>query len=203
MVKICVLVSGGGTNLQALIDASPYENGDLSLVISSSAKAYALKRAGLAGIPAVILCPEEFETRQGFTEGIMDILQKHDIDLVVLAGFMFILTPCFSEKYCAINVHPSLIPAFCGKDFYGLRVHEAVLARGVKLTGATVHYVTEVADGGPIIAQKAIAVREDDTPEVLQKRVMSECEWPLLVQAVRDHCLKIILPMGGGKLCSI
>ena len=190
MIKIAVLVSGGGTNLQALIDGAPYENGALKLVLSSNPDAYALERAKKAGIETLTLCPADYEDRERYTKALIDALASRDIGLAVFAGFMYILSPAFAEAYKgrAVNVHPSLIPSFCGKGFYGLKVHKAVLARGVKVTGATVHYVNAIPDGGPIIAQKAIPVNPDDTPETLQKRVMRECEWPLLVQAVRDIC---------------
>lgn len=194
MTKIAVLVSGGGTNLQALIDGAPYENGVLSLVLSSNPEAYALERAAHAGIATMVLSPKEFPDRATYTDAVVDALLEREIDLVVMGGFMFILTPRFAETFVnrAINVHPALIPSFCGKGFYGLRIHKAVLDYGVKLTGATVHFVTAGADEGPIISQKAIDVLSDDTPEVLQRRVMEQCEWPLLTQAVRDFCLERI-----------
>ncbi|MDR0325064.1 MAG: phosphoribosylglycinamide formyltransferase [Oscillospiraceae bacterium] len=190
MIKIAVLVSGGGTNLQALIDSAPYENGALSLVLSSHPNAFALERAARAGIEALTLDPKEYADREDYTGALVDVLLARDIGLVVFGGFMFILTPRFAEVFenRAINVHPSLIPAFCGKGFYGLRVHKAVLEYGVKVTGATVHFVTTGADEGPIISQKAIDVLPDDTPESLQRRVMEQCEWPLLTAAVREFC---------------
>ena len=195
MVKIAVLVSGGGTNLQALIDGAPYENGTLSLVVSSHPDAYALERAKKAGIETVVLSPKDYQNRETYTSTITDTLLYHDIGLVVFAGFLFILSPDFANvfKDRAINVHPSLIPAFCGKGFHGLKVHRAVLDSGDKVTGATVHFVTAGADEGPIISQKSVDVRPNDTPETLQQRVMEECERPLLVAAVRNLCKE----MGG------
>ncbi len=191
-----VLVSGGGTNLQALIDrekAGLMPHVDLRLVLSSNPDAYALERAGAAGIPAVTVqrkgkTPEEFE------DGILGALEAHSIRLVVLAGFMSILSPRIIRKYenAILNVHPSLIPAFCGKGFYGLKVHEAALARGVKVTGATVHLVNEIPDGGPILAQKAVEVLPEDTPETLQKRVMTRCEWILLPECTERTALALL-----------
>ncbi len=191
MVKIAVLVSHGGTNLQALIDNAPYQNGELSLVLSSHADAYALERAARAGIDRLVLSPKDYPTREGYTDAVVDALLERGIGLAVLGGFMFILAPRFAETFAgrAINVHPALIPSFCGKGFYGLRVHRAVLGYGVKVTGATVHFVTPGTDEGPIIAQRTIDVLPDDTPESLQKRVMEQCEQPLLVEAVRAFCL--------------
>jgi phosphoribosylglycinamide formyltransferase-1 len=191
MIKIAVLVSGGGTNLQALIDGAPYENGSLSLVVSSHPNAYALKRAEAASIETLILDPKDYPGRERYTEALTEALLAHGAGLVVFAGFMFILTPHFADAFHkrAVNVHPSLIPSFCGKGFYGLRVHKAALEYGVKVTGATVHIVTAGTDEGPIIAQKAIGVLPDDTPETLQRRVMEECERPLLTAAVRDFCI--------------
>jgi phosphoribosylglycinamide formyltransferase-1 len=191
MVKIAILVSGGGTNLQALIDGAPYQNGGLELVLSSHPDAYALERAKKAGIETLTLRPADYENRERYTDALIAELSSRGIGLVVFAGFMFILSPVFAETYenRAVNVHPSLIPSFCGKGFYGLRVHRAALDYGVKVTGATVHFVTAGADEGPVIAQKAIDVLPDDTPESLQARVMAECERPLLVAAVRDFCL--------------
>jgi len=193
MVNIAVLVSGGGTNLQALIDAERdgrIKNGRLSLVLSSSPDAYALERASAAGIESCVVPRKNYKNRRAFTEAILAELQKRDIGLVVLAGFLYILSPVFTQIYenRVINVHPSLIPAFCGDGFYGLRVHERVLEYGVKLTGATVHFVNEECDGGPIILQKAVDVREDDTPETLQLRVMREAEWVILPEAVSLFC---------------
>ncbi len=188
--NIAVLVSGGGTNLQALIDAQQrgeIPHGRITLVIANKEGAYALERAQKAGIPAVVItkkaCGGDQET---FEEAIMAQLTACDIDLIVLAGFMAILSQRFTDAYekRILNVHPSLIPAFCGEGFYGLRVHEAALAKGVKVTGATVHYVNEIPDGGEIILQKAVDVCEGDTPEILQKRVMEQAEWLLLPRAV-------------------
>lgn len=190
MTRFAVLVSGGGTNLQALIDASPFGGGELALVVSSRREAFALERAKKAGIPTKILRPKDFPSREEYTDEVISLLQAEKIDFVILAGFLYILSPKFTEVFQnrVINVHPALIPAFCGEGFFGLRVHEAVLSRGVKLTGATVHFVNEITDGGPIISQCAIPVLPGDTPETLQKRVMEQCEQPLLVQAMRDIC---------------
>ena len=190
MIRIAVLVSGGGTNLQALIDGAPYEGGELSLALSSNPGAFALRRAELAAIETLVLNPKTYAGREQYTDALVDALLARDIGLVVFGGFMYILTPRFAEVFGgrAINVHPSLIPAFCGKGFYGLRVHKAVLDYGVKLTGATVHYVTAGTDEGPVISQKAVEVLPEDTPEILQRRVMESCEWPLLTAAVRDFC---------------
>ena len=190
MINIAVLVSGGGTNLQALIDSAPYQGGALRLAVSSSSRAYALQRAQKAGLETAVIRPKDFESRGAFTDALIGCLQAYDIGLVVFAGFLYILSPRFAGVYGgrAINIHPALIPSFCGKGFYGLRVHEAALAYGVKLTGATAHYVTEETDGGPIIAQKTVETLPGDTPESLQRRVMEACEWPLLAQAVHDHC---------------
>lgn len=193
MVRIGVLVSGGGTNLQTLIDAQKagkIQNGEIRLVVSSKADAYALERARQAGIETQALLRRDYEDTEQYSEALIEALQRREIDLVVLAGFLTITSDRFVEVFRnrIINVHPALIPSFCGKGFYGLHVHEAVLARGVKLTGATVHFVNEICDGGPIILQKAVEVREDDTPEVLQKRVMEQAEWTLLPQAVSLFC---------------
>ena len=188
MTKIAVLVSGGGTNLQALIDAQQagkIENGQISLVISSNPKAYALERAAKAAIPSEVLRRRDFSDAEEYGKALTALLENADIGLIVLAGFMTVLPDSFCR---IINVHPSLIPSFCGEGFYGLRVHEAALAKGVKVTGATVHFVSEVVDGGAIIAQKAVEVEDGDTPETLQKRVMQNAEWILLPQAVSDFC---------------
>lgn len=186
--KIAVLVSGGGTNLQALIDAQSsgiLESGKIVLVLSSAPGAYALKRAEGAGIPAVAVPRRDYDTQQDFEAALAAHLAQAGVELIVLAGFMTILSPAFTKTYenRIINVHPSLIPSFCGKGFYGLRVHEAALAYGVKVTGATVHFVNEVPDGGKIILQKAVPVEEGDTPETLQRRVMEQAEWVLLPRA--------------------
>ncbi|MDR1158873.1 MAG: phosphoribosylglycinamide formyltransferase [Oscillospiraceae bacterium] len=191
--NIAVLVSGGGSNLQALIDAEAagrLGGGRLSLVISSHPNAYALTRAAQAGVPARVVAREAYETRAAFTQAVLEELRVRDIHLIVLAGFLYVLSPAFCLAYPGrvINVHPALIPAFCGDGCYGLRVHRAVLAYGVKVTGATVHFVSEETDGGPIILQKAVAVESDDTPESLQRRVMEQAEWILLPEAVRLFC---------------
>jgi len=186
--KIAVLVSGGGTNLQALIDAQAaglIESGELSLVISNKADAYALTRATNAGIATAIVIKKEYGSQEAFEERLIELLEGNHIDLIVLAGFMCILSEKFTSRFPMriINIHPSLIPSFCGKGMYGLRVHEEALSYGVKVTGATVHYVNEVPDGGQIIQQKAVEVFPDDTPEILQRRVMEQAEWILLPQA--------------------
>ncbi len=193
MKKIAVLVSGGGTNLQALIDAQgrgELGGGEIVAVISSKAGAYALERGKKAGIPGYVLPRKEFDSNQAMTVDLVELLKKLEIDLVVLAGCMVIFTKELAEAYpnAVMNVHPALIPSFCGKGFYGLHVHEAALEYGVKLSGATVHFVSEECDGGPIIAQKSVPVLENDTPETLQKRIMEECEWVLLPQAVALFC---------------
>ena len=193
MVNIGVLVSGGGTNLQKLIDAEKagnIENGKLRVVIASNPEAYALKRAEQAGIEHFALRRKDYPDVDTYSQALIDALKERDIDLVVLAGFLTITGDNFVEAFRnrIINVHPALLPAFGGKGYYGLHVHEAALARGVKVTGATVHFVNEVCDGGPIILQKAVAVKEGDTPETLQRRVMEEAEWILLPQAVSLFC---------------
>ncbi len=186
--RIAVFVSGGGTNLQALIDASAagrIPDGELALVLSSKPDAYALKRAEAAKIPTAVVCKKNCRDSNEFEAAILDALEKNGIEMIVLAGFMSILSESFTSRYKnrILNVHPSLIPSFCGAGFYGLRVHEAALAYGVKVTGATVHYVNEIPDGGQILLQKAVEIQEGDTPEILQKRVMEEAEWILLPQA--------------------
>lgn len=188
MLNIAVLVSGGGTNLQALLDAEKsgvLHSGTISLVVSNKPDAYALTRAKLAGVTGVALSKAKGETAEGYGERLVEVLKAHNIRLVVLAGFMLILAPNVIAAYRdrILNIHPSLIPSFCGEGFYGLKVHEAALKKGVKVTGATVHLVNEVPDGGRILAQRAVEVREGDTPELLQKRVMEEAEWVLLPQA--------------------
>ena len=188
MVRIAVFVSGGGTNLQALIDAEKrgeIKSGKLSLVISSRQDAYALTRAEKAGIPSVVVARKDCAGQEEFEEKILEALSAHAIDMIVLAGFMSILSPAFTARFPKriINVHPALIPSFCGQGFYGLKVHEAALAYGVKVTGATVHYVNEIPDGGEILLQKAVEILSDDTPQTLQKRVMEEAEWILLPKA--------------------
>ena len=189
MVRVAVLVSGGGTNLQAIIDAKTagkIPSAELALVLASNDKAYALERAAKAGIPSEVLRKAKGEEPSLYGERLLEVLRRHNIDLVVLAGFLTILPENVIRAYDhrILNVHPSLIPSFCGDGFYGLRVHEAALAKGVKVTGATIHFVNEITDGGDIIAQKAVEVLPDDTPETLQKRVMVEAEWVLLPQAV-------------------
>ncbi len=191
--RIAVLVSGGGTNLQALIDAQArgeLGGGEIIAVVSSKAGAYALERAAKAGIPGYVLPRKNFDSNRAMTLALVEMLNKLGIDLVVLAGCMIIFTQELVDAYpnAVMNVHPALIPAFCGKGFYGLHVHEAALRYGVKLSGATVHFVSEECDGGPIILQKAVAVREDDTPETLQRRIMEEAEWKLLPRAVALFC---------------
>lgn len=191
--KIAVLVSGGGTNLQALLDAQQsglLTDGEIVLVIASNAKAYALTRAAQAGVPAVVCSRKELGSQAAFEAAISQALADHGVELIVLAGFMSILSEDFTSRWPRriLNVHPSLIPSFCGKGYYGLKVHEAALAYGVKVTGATVHFVNEEPDGGPIVLQKAVAVQEGDTPEILQRRVMEEAEWLILPQAVSLFC---------------
>ena len=192
MKRIAVLVSGGGTNLQALIDAQQRGElgGEIAAVISSKHGAYALERAAKAGIPGYVLPRKEFDSNRAMTVALVDMLKDMDIDLVVLAGCMIIFTGELVEAYpnAIMNVHPALIPSFCGPGYYGLRVHEEALKYGVKLSGATVHFVSEECDGGPIIAQRSVEVRPDDTPEILQKRIMEQAEWILLPQAVRWFC---------------
>ena len=193
MINIAVLVSGGGTNLQALIDAEQagrLENGRIALVVSSNPGAFALERAAKAGIPSEVLRRRNYPSAEAWGEALAALLAEKEIGLIVLAGFMTVLSADICRRYenKIINVHPSLIPSFCGEGFYGLHVHEAALAKGVKVTGATVHFVSEVVDGGAIIAQKAVEVAPEDTPETLQKRVMRQAEWLLLPQAVSDFC---------------
>ena len=191
--RIAVLVSGGGTNLQALIDAQArgeIVNGEIVLVISSTPSAHALERAAKAGIPSCVVARKEYPSNQAMTVALVDKLKEARIDLVVLAGFMVILTGEMVQAYpnAILNVHPALVPSFAGPGCYGLHVHEKALEYGVKLTGATVHFVSEECDGGPIVSQKAVEVLPDDTPEVLQRRVMEQCEWKLLPQAVSLFC---------------
>ena len=189
--KIAVLVSGGGTNLQAILDAQEsglIKSGAVAVVISNNANAYALTRAEKAGVEGLYISKKELKTQDAFENAIIAALEEREIDLIVLAGFMSILSERFTKRYDRriINVHPSLIPSFCGQGYYGLRVHEAALKKGVKVTGATVHFVNEIPDGGEIIAQKAVEVHEGDTPETLQKRVMEQAEWNILPQAVEE-----------------
>lgn len=191
MIKIAVFVSGGGTNLQALIDAQSFgtlHSGKIVLVLSSNPEAYALERAKKAGIPTVVCSRKALGGQEAFEAAISEAMEKYGVELIVLAGFMSILSENFTSQWPEriINVHPSLIPSFCGKGFYGLRVHEAALSYGVKVTGATVHFVNEIPDGGRIIAQKAVEIMPEDTPETLQKRVMEQAEWKLLPQAVEQ-----------------
>ena len=193
MVNIAVLVSGGGTNLQAILDAQArgdIHNGRVSVVVSSNDKAYALERAKQAGVPGVVRRKKDYASGAEYCRALAQFLQEQDIGLIVLAGFMTLLDEEFCKNFenRIINVHPSLIPSFCGDGFYGLHVHEAALAKGVKVTGATVHFVNAITDGGPIIAQKAVAVEPDDTPEILQKRVMAQAEHILLPRAVSLFC---------------
>ena len=189
MLKLAVLVSGGGTNLQAIIDAisaGKITNACISVVISNNANAYALERARAHGIEALCISPKDFESREAFNQAFLDKLNSYNVDLVVLAGFLVVLPEMMIKEYTnrIVNIHPSLIPSFCGKGFYGLKVHEGVLARGVKVTGATVHFVDEGTDTGPIILQKAVEVVQGDTPEVLQRRVMEQAEWVILPKAI-------------------
>ena len=191
--RIAVLVSGGGTNLQALIDAQQsgiIQSGEICLVIANNPNAYALERAAKAGIPTRIITKKECGSQAAFEQGIKNALAENKIDLIVLAGFMSILSEDFTKDYPEriLNVHPSLIPSFCGAGYYGLRVHEEALAYGVKVTGATVHFVNEIPDGGKIIFQKAVEIQEGDTPEILQKRVMEQAEWKILPAAVEKVC---------------
>lgn len=197
-VKVAVLVSGGGTNLQALIDAQNsgiIKSANIEIVISNKADAFALTRAQNAGIKTATVLKSECASQDDFENRIVDILNQNNIELIVLAGFMSILSKNFTSRYDKriLNVHPSLIPSFCGKGFYGLHVHEAALEKGVKVTGATVHFVNEIPDGGEIIMQKAVSIRENDTPETLQRRVMRLAEWkilPLSLEKVANNLLK-------------
>ena len=192
MKRIAVFVSGGGTNLQALIDSqgSVLKSGKITLVVANNAGAYALERAKNAGIATEVVLKKECGSQTAFEERLKEVLTAHGIDIIVLAGFMTILTENFTSAYPKriLNVHPSLIPSFCGEGFYGLRVHQAALDYGVKVTGATVHFVNEIPDGGEIIAQKAVYIEEGDTPEVLQRRVMEQAEWVILPEAVEKVC---------------
>ena len=196
-VKIAVLVSGGGTNLQALINSEKkgiLRSGRIALVISDREGAFALERANMANIPAVCIPKKKFSSKEAFEEELVRKLEDSGIELIILAGFLTVLSSAFTEKYDKriINVHPSLIPSFCGDGFYGLKVHEAALARGVKITGATVHYVNNITDGGEIILQKAVKVKPDDTPEKLQRRVMKQAEWHILPLAA-ERVSRIIM----------
>ena len=196
-VKIAVLVSGGGTNLQALIDSEKrgeLKSGKISLVISNKEGAFALERAKNANIPSVTVTKAACGSQEAFEAKIKEVLAENGIELIILAGFMSILSADFTSAYPEriLNVHPSLIPSFCGKGFYGLRVHEAALAYGVKVTGATVHFVNEIPDGGKIILQRAVEIKEGDTPEILQRRVMEEAEWNLLPAAAEKVSAQIL-----------
>jgi phosphoribosylglycinamide formyltransferase-1 len=195
--RIAVFVSGGGTNLQALLDAQQsgiLHSGRIVLVVSSNPKAFALQRAADAGVPGVVLEKAAFSGQPAWEEAILKLLEEQQIDLIVLAGFMSILSADFVAHYPEriLNVHPSLIPAFCGKGYYGLRVHKEVLAYGAKITGATVHFVNEIPDGGRILMQKAVEILPGDTPEILQRRVMEQAEWILLPQATEQVCASIL-----------
>ena len=206
MLNIAVLVSGGGTNLQALIDAQAagqIQNGAISLVISSRTAAFALERAKKAGIPTRVLLRKGFAEQADYDAALLALLKEFQIQLVVLAGFMTIISETVIRQYenQIINVHPALIPSFCGPGFYGLHVHEAALEKGVKVSGATVHFVNEVCDGGPIILQKAVEVLPDDTPETLQRRIMEQAEWKLLPRAVELFCAgKIVVENGRTRI---
>ena len=193
MLNVAVLVSGGGTNLQAILDSEARgENphGKITLVVASKPGVYALERAANAGVKGAVVCRKDYADSEAFDAALLAVLKEHNIGLVVLAGFLSILGPSVIAAYPEriLNVHPSLIPSFCGEGMYGLRVHEAALEQGVKVTGATVHYVNEVCDGGRILLQKAVEVQEGDTPEALQKRVMEQAEWQLLPAAVAKAC---------------
>ena len=193
--KIAVLVSGGGTNLQALIDAqgTVLTSGEIALVVANNANAYALERAKKANIPTAVVLKKQCGSQEAFEEKLKEILTQYGIEVIILAGFMTILTEKFTSCYPRriLNVHPSLIPSFCGEGFYGLRVHEEALKYGVKVTGATVHFVNEIPDGGEIIAQKAVYIEPGDTPEILQRRVMEKAEWVLLPQAAEQVCAEL------------
>lgn len=193
MLNIAVLVSGGGTNLQAILDAQQagqIPGGRVAVVLSSQSGVYALERAQKAGVEGVVCSRKELGSQEAFEEALLRELEKREIGLIVLAGFMSILSENFIRRYenRILNVHPALIPSFCGKGFYGLHVHEAALAYGVKVSGATVHFVSEVPDGGPIVLQKAVPIEEGDTPELLQRRIMEQAEWQLLPKAVALFC---------------
>lgn len=205
--KIAVFVSGGGTNFEALINAQEngmIPHGEIVLMVSSSKTAYALKRAENHGIKSVVCSKKELGSQESFEEEILKNLEENDIQLIVLAGFMSILSKEFTKKYenRIINIHPSLIPSFCGEGFYGLHVHEAALKKGVKVTGATVHIVNEIPDGGPIIMQRAVYVEENDTPEILQKRVMEQAEWKILPESVELMCSGKVKIENGRTYCN-
>ena len=195
--RIAVLVSGGGTNLQALLDAEAagkIPHGEIALVISNNPDAYALERARLAGVPGAVITRKECGSKEAFEDALQAVLERNGTDLIILAGFMAILSERFTSRWPKriINVHPSLSPSFCGEGFYGLKVHEAALSYGVKVTGATVHFVNEIPDGGEIIAQKAVEIQPGDTPETLQRRVMEQAEWLLLPQAAEKVCADLL-----------
>ena len=194
--RIAVLVSGGGTNLQALLDAEAagkIPHGEIALVISNNPDAYALERAKKFGVPGAVITRKECGSKEAFEDALQAVLERNGTDLIILAGFMAILSENFTSKWPKriINVHPSLIPSFCGEGFYGLKVHEAALNYGVKVTGATVHFVNEIPDGGEILAQKAVEILDGDTPETLQRRVMEQAEWRLLPQAAEKVCAEM------------
>ena len=191
--RIAVFVSGGGTNLQALLDAEAagqIPHGEIALVVSNKEGAYALERARLHGVPGAVITKKECGSQEAFEDALQAVLERNGTDLIILAGFLAILSERFTSKWPKkiINIHPSLIPSFCGEGFYGLKVHEAALSYGVKVTGATVHFVNEIPDGGEIIAQKAVEILPGDTPEILQRRVMEQAEWILLPQAAEKVC---------------
>lgn len=205
--RIAVFVSGGGTNFEALINAQEngkIPHGEIVLMVSSSKTAYALKRAENHGIKSVVCSKKELGSQESFEEEILKNLEENDIQLIVLAGFMSILSKKFTKKYenRIINIHPSLIPSFCGEGFYGLHVHEAALKKGVKVTGATAHIVNEIPDGGPIIMQRAVYVEENDTPEILQKRVMEQAEWKILPESVELMCSGKVKIENGRTYCN-
>ncbi len=200
-IRIAVLVSGGGTNLQALIDAEGagiIKHGSIRLVVSNNKNAYALERASKAGIKSEAFTAKELGGANAFESKLIETLEDNGIEMIVLAGFMSILSKDFTDKYAGriINIHPSLIPSFCGKGYYGLHVHEAALSYGVKVTGATVHYLNEIPDGGEIIMQKAVAVHKGDTPELLQRRVMEQAEWKILPRAAEAVAMKLLKERG-------
>ncbi len=200
MMKMAVLVSGGGTNLQAIIDAiesGKITNAEISVVISNNAGAYALERAKQHGIEALCVSPKSFSSREEFNQKLLETIQSYQVDLVVLAGCLVVIPEIMVKAYPnkIINIHPALIPSFCGTGYYGLKVHEGVLKRGVKVTGATVHFVDEGTDTGPIILQKAVEVHQDDTPEILQRRVMEEAEWKIMPEAINliaNHKVQVV-----------
>ena len=200
MLKMAVLVSGGGTNLQAIIDAidsGKITNAEISVVISNNANAYALERAKHHGIEALCVSPKSFSSREEFNQKLLETIQSYGVDLVVLAGCLVVIPEIMVKAYPnkIINIHPALIPSFCGTGYYGLKVHEGVLKRGVKVTGATVHFVDEGTDTGPIILQKAVEVRQEDTPETLQRRVMEEAEWKIMPEAINliaNHKVQVV-----------